>query len=408
MVLGCDGDCGGYRSPHSSKKANYLGHLISVALAWHPLTSPILPFDTGPFPSSNTTQTNRMNSTPVPPPDENSLRAIHAEELLPPVQPPTANFLMKLFFIPMMIVTIIVLVWFMFSWIARSGSHPEDMITDLERLDHRSWSHALNLANFLRDPRRQDLRQDSVLANRLAEVLDQHLTAAKMDKDHIRLRLFLCRALGEFEVIDGLPTLIQAATQQLEPSESEARRAAVQAIAIMAERADRTAMVATPNLVSTLSELSAIDDNATSDRQEIQRLRSSAVFALGMLEGDDVKDQLVALLGDAQPNVRFNAAVGLARQGDQRAVPLLLRMLDPNNEALSVGTESPGDERWKQEHVLGNAIRATVKLIQANPGVDSSELVDSLRNLDDADVTTAVKIAAVEALAALPETHTAP
>jgi len=349
-----------------------------------------------------------MNSTPVPPPDENSLRAIHAEELLPPVQPPTANFLMKLFFIPMMIVTIIVLVWFMFSWIARSGSHPEDMITDLERLDHRSWSHALNLANFLRDPRRQDLRQDSVLANRLAEVLDQHLTAAKMDKDHIRLRLFLCRALGEFEVIDGLPTLIQAATQQLEPSESEARRAAVQAIAIMAERADRTAMVATPNLVSTLSELSAIDDNATSDRQEIQRLRSSAVFALGMLEGDDVKDQLVALLGDAQPNVRFNAAVGLARQGDQRAVPLLLRMLDPNNEALSVGTESPGDERWKQEHVLGNAIRATVKLIQANPGMDSSELVDSLRNLDDADVTTAVKIAAVEALGALPETHTAP
>ena len=351
-----------------------------------------------------------MNDTPATDFENNGIHPVRAEELLPPVQPPVAAFLMKLFFIPLIIVTIIVLIWLLFSWMARAGSQPGEMIADLERLDHTSWSQALNLANRLRDPQGQALRQDSALANRLAEVLDHHLTNSRMDAEHIRLRMFLCRALGEFEVTDGLPTLIRAANQQRSTVEAEAQRAAVQAIAIMADRTDFELMDTPSNLVKTLSELSAVGVHAGSELDPIQtqRLRSSAVYALGILEDETAKKQLVGLLEDAHPNIRFNAAIGLARHGDQRAMPLLLRMLDPQNQALVEGANGLHDASWKQEHVLINAVRATIKLIKANPVLEASELVEALRMLANADVSSAVKITADEGLRALPEIHTRP
>jgi hypothetical protein len=41
--------------------------------------------------------------------------------VLPPVEAPSAGFLLQLFFIPMVIVTIIVSIWAMFSWLVHLG-----------------------------------------------------------------------------------------------------------------------------------------------------------------------------------------------------------------------------------------------------------------------------------------------
>ena len=49
---------------------------------------------------------------------------------LPPVSPPTGTFILQLFLIPLMIVTIVVVLWLLFSWVAHMG---RDNASDLVR-----------------------------------------------------------------------------------------------------------------------------------------------------------------------------------------------------------------------------------------------------------------------------------
>ena len=55
------------------------------------------------------------------------------EDNLPPVQPPSAGFLMQLFVIPMVIVVVIVMVSLMFNWLAHMGTRPEQLVQELGR-----------------------------------------------------------------------------------------------------------------------------------------------------------------------------------------------------------------------------------------------------------------------------------
>ena len=59
---------------------------------------------------------------------------------------------MQLFFVPMIIVSIIVAVWLMFGWLAQSGRNPEQLAANLKQLNKGSWQDAHSLSNMLRDP----------------------------------------------------------------------------------------------------------------------------------------------------------------------------------------------------------------------------------------------------------------
>ena len=52
------------------------------------------------------------------------------------------------------------------------------------------------------------------------------------------------------------------------------------------------------------------------------------VYALGALPGDAQLATLRTALQDAAPDVRWNAAVALARHGNHEGVPVLRQMLD--------------------------------------------------------------------------------
>ena len=92
---------------------------------------------------------------------------------LPPVEAPSAAFLLQLFMIPMIIVAIVVTVWLMFSWLAHLGSDPRDLVRDLGSLNKSSWQKAWTLSNLLRDPENDELRDDQELAGELIRVLDR-------------------------------------------------------------------------------------------------------------------------------------------------------------------------------------------------------------------------------------------
>ena len=59
--------------------------------------------------------------TPTEEPAIGASRAAAGDDLLPPVEPPSAGFIIQLFVVPALIVLVIVSVWFTFSWLVRIG-----------------------------------------------------------------------------------------------------------------------------------------------------------------------------------------------------------------------------------------------------------------------------------------------
>src|SRR6185369_16534017 len=107
--------------------------------------------------------------------------------------------------------------WLMFSWLVhRTSMKPEDLIQGLQSSSVARWQRASELADMLRDERFSDFKDSPSAAGMLAAILDRDIDDASsdggMDDESVNLRYFLCRALGEFRVHDGMDVLVKAAT----------------------------------------------------------------------------------------------------------------------------------------------------------------------------------------------------
>ena len=362
-----------------------------------------------------------MSASQAAPPassDESRLRG----PSLPPVEAPTGTFILQLFLIPLLIVSIVVLLWLLFSWIAHMGrDNAGELAKAIERGDQSSWQRAYELADLLRssDPKFEPLRRDGTVAKKLADFLIRDLaepvTRSKDDQPRVMRRMYLCRTLGSFKVQDGLPALLVAAKQERNPVEVEVRFSALEAIATLADNCgpellqdnlevlgvlvaasnetDDTAPPPTPN-----------DDGTPTFYRPHAELRAVAAYGLGVIGGEQATQRLRGLLHDTYPNTRYNAATGLARQGDVEAIRVLREMLDPDNQPAIRDESNPIDQARKRTTVLLNGIKASLLLAETNPTADISRLKESLRNLSTSDLTSVtvdrskIKEAAAEAL----------
>lgn len=306
---------------------------------------------------------------------------------LPPVKPPTTGLLMQLFFVPMIIVSIIVAIWLMFGWLAQSSTNPEKLASNLKQLNKGSWQDAHSLSNLLRDPREDELRQNRELAKNLAETLGTLLADKSLESSEERHRLatWLCRALGEFEVDEGLDTLVKA----LQSSDFAIRRSAVEGISTLAGKLDGRITESRADLVQLLSE-PAMERSDVSDRAkeiEFGEMRSAAAYALGLIGGTDATNTLSLMLSDPYPEARYNAATGLARHGDVRAVPRLREMLQVDNEEATKYEEASGTLRlWKQNLVIVNGLRGVSALYKVAKGPVDEQLVEAVKALESSDM----------------------
>jgi HEAT repeat protein len=304
-------------------------------------------------------------------------QTISPEKALPPVEPPSAGFIVQLFVVPAIIVGIIVMIWLAFNWLAHMGDNPENYVRALARNNGARWQAAVNLANALRRPGSK-FKSDRNLAMQLSAALESELASPeKTDEADARVRVYLCRALGEFDVADGLPALLHAAGGQESEFEIPVRASAVEAIALLAAGPEAAAIRANAQVASTLLACSQADDAA---------LRSRAAFALGVLGGQPALDRLQRMLHDPIPDVRYNAATGLARHGDARAVDVLAEMLDPARLQL---TESKADklaQAYKRPIIYQNALRAVEKLAKADATSDLGLLQSAAARLSQAPI----------------------
>jgi hypothetical protein len=333
-------------------------------------------------------------------------------EALPNVTPPSGSLILQLFLIPMIIVTIIVMLWMGFSWLAHMGTNPEDLVTEVEKLNAGSWQRALTLADLLRNPQYDHLKDDPKLAQRLASVLETQLASGSFDDNSINLRLYLARVLGEFRTPVVLPVLVKAATTERDaevertadprqwfPKEIDVRRAALESMAVLAgeQSLGPEELRNDPDVMQALLDASREQATGPDPNEDRAKLRQTAAYTLGLIGGERALDRLAAMLSDAFPNARYNAAVGLARSGDPRAVEVLAEMLDPENEAAVASEESPGEQAWKRSLIMMNALRAAKELKQKNPAADQQAVEQAVEKLLDPKYQDAVNLEIREA-----------
>jgi HEAT repeat protein len=317
---------------------------------------------------------------------------VSPDDALPPVEPPSAGFIVQLFVVPGVIVLVVILIWVLFNWLAQKGNDGEAFVRDLARNNEGRWQAAFNLAHELRAEHKQGqprLTADPKLAANLAGILHDEIKSGSLEENPLALRVYLCRALGEFKVPDGLPTLLEAATTVRDEKEADVRRAALEGIALLANNVGPS----DPHFADN-KQLEEVLLEAAGDSDP--RTRSVAAVALGIVGTPPMIEKLRFLLADANPDVRYNAATRLAQRGDTASNAVLAEMLDPDERA-GLETEEKEEMRpFKHALIVVNALRAVEQLSERNPDADLSELQAAVDKLLASQPDAGIRIEATD------------
>jgi hypothetical protein len=304
------------------------------------------------------------------------------DDALPPVEPPSAGFLLQLFIIPAVIVAIIVGLYWGVNKLAHGQADPKDAIAKIRRKNSGSWQAASTLADQLRNPHSDQARRDSQLASELGKFLDEELEAGQFDEQPIILRYFVCKCLGEFEVTDGLPALLHAATTFRHPNENQVRLAALESIAVLASK--QKGDLKNPQVIATV--LAAADDTEPT-------VRNRAAIVLGALADPDgqLTARLERMLHDANPDTRFNAAAFLARQGHETTLEVLLEMLEPDGKALEA--EAPELREQKRLQIVCSGLISIAELAKKKPDANLTLVRPEIEKLRQSPAVEIRKVA---------------
>ncbi len=293
---------------------------------------------------------------------EPSRRGPRPDDALPTVEPPSAAFLVQLFVVPLAIVSCGLFVVWGFYWLAQMGNDPESYVRALRRNNEGRWQVALNFANDLRGPGGAALKNDAKLAGDLTGILDDEVASGRTNgsghaaEQAKTLCGYLCRALGEFSVPEAAVPLLQRAVDAGDPQTAQA---AVEALAVLSS-----------NLTSagkSFADPAAVADALlTASRSDLSTLRSSASYSLGVVGGSDSVARLRELLDDGDDDVRFNAAMGLARQGSDAAWTILEEMLALPDVLPQEGDQKMQAERYRRAMIVVNAIKGVGVLVDSS------------------------------------------
>jgi hypothetical protein len=323
-------------------------------------------------------------------------------DVLPPVEPPSAGFIVQLFVIPAAIVGIIIAVWAAFNWLSHMGSDPRTDIQNLKRNNDQRFTAATNLANELSRDGNEQLRKDPQALADIVEILNKEIAAGSTEERSVSFRAFLCRAVGEFHQAAALPPLIAAVRASSKDDKPEVHLFALQAIARLV-----------PNIPDAKPQdnKELFDVLMTAAKNTDPVIRQHAAYTLAVLGGDQALREVEIMLNDADVDVRMNAAVGLSRYGRVEAIPELAKMLDPDETAGLLSERQEKARGEKRIAMIKNGLNASLKLHEKNSQADMKPIVASIDKLLATNPQTEVRLAGEDAkrkLLAPPEASAGP
>jgi HEAT repeat protein len=286
----------------------------------------------------------------------------------PPERQAFPFLVLQFFVFPLSIVAVCVTVFVVFGLIASEGKHARDYLAEVRSGGAtRRWQAAFELAKLLRagkDPALADAR------------FGEELVALFQDagRDDPRVRRYLALALGRLREPRAVPALLAAIREDADAGPAEGQPDSETRIYAVWALGEIGAPAALPELVG----LAGHEDAG---------VRKAAVHALGAFRAPEARAALERALADAAADVRWNAALALARQRDAAAAPVLAEMLD--RRRLEAVPEMTAEQR--EQTLLAAA--------QGAAALGAPELSAALRALRDGDPSLKVRDAARAALA---------
>lgn len=319
------------------------------------------------FPLSEPTFRMSQPNDDFPPREQDAARAVTD---LPPVEAPSAGFIVQLFVIPAIVVFVVILVWLLFGKLA-GGERDAMSYVEALRSPSASWRTAHELASLLQnDPK---LSNDPQLLGELTDLLATDL----LKNENPRLTTYLALAVGNFQTLDA-KTLsgqkidpLAILTDALSAKQPEAVRIA--AATSFAKHAAR--------LEGKLDDAGAIRALGEAAKNGEPPLRQMAVFALGFFGGDQAGELLRERLDDEDRFVRYNAACALARRDDPAAKVILRELLSAKdlNKVLEFPSES--EKQNQVEFLELEALQALQKAVSRGHSVLARALRPELDEL---------------------------
>lgn len=285
------------------------------------------------------------------------------DENLPPVEPPSAGFIVQLFLVPGLIVLAVIGVWALFERMTSSEQDWRRMVEEIRQENpHRRWRGAMGLIQILRaDQQRgeagQQLSQNPEIAKALADMLEKELESKSSSEEDIKHRTFLARGLRLLDVPDVvLPVLQKAmAAGAGDEAHSDVRKNAVASVAEILGRAaesDRKAAYEPPGpkLKTVIEHPRLVDDLIVVSQDRDPLMQQIGAYALGLVPTEDSRQRLEVLLEDGDSNTRINAAIGLARQKSTKGTPVFKNVFEQaaNEKAVRTGTTADRTSRYVQ------------------------------------------------------------
>jgi HEAT repeat protein len=263
---------------------------------------------------------------------------------LPPVEPPSAGFIVQLFLIPALIVTAIVGVWALFGKLASNEQNVSRILVDIRSSNANRRGPAMHTFTRMlqvdsrRDPDKQQYVNNPFVASSTADALEHWLKNVPSNRAEkiatLNTQIFLTRALGWFDVPEKvLPAIRKALHVEPEPYsgdqteqkirdlQQQVRTSALESIAIIAHRAStRGKPIQEPGLIDEIIEVTNLPEAET-------ELRHRGAYALGLLPSELSRQQLSAWLKNADDKTRLNAAISLARQDSTEGYDVFVSVL---------------------------------------------------------------------------------
>lgn len=335
---------------------------------------------------------------------------------LPPVQPPSAGFIVQLFVFPALIVMAVVAIWWMFGLIAAGEQDWKKLLQDLHSQNLHVRNRAMyGLAQVLdQDSRRgtqgQNLRANREIAQGLADQLVLELKKNSTSREGIAIQEYLTRALGMMDSLDAIAPALQMA---MEPQRDvDIRKSAVVSLSFVAGRAREQGIpLADPAIIESLSQLSG---------DSVPVMRQSAAFALGLFQSPEATQQLEVLLENSDRRTALNAAIGLARSGSTKGFSVMRdALLDPESiTGAPTSSAPPGAPEFPEPQnssdaravssaeadqflVLKNVLKAVYELAGKFDATQRDELIPVIERLSSKHPEIRIRVDAESALTAL-------
>ena len=274
----------------------------------------------------------------------------------------------QFFLVPLTVVAVTAGVYLGFRSLLSDERTPQEYLMEIQRGgSDRRWPAAYELSRQMADPQ---VRADRTLAAALVKAFLQ-------SEGDPQVRRYLALAIGRLD--PPLPAdAIAGLTQALDDPDSETRISVIWALGSSGD----------PAVVPRLLPMYAA---AAGDAG----VRKMVVYALGALPGDAQLDTLRTALNDGVHDVRWNAAVALARHGNGEGVPILRQMLDRAYVEQSVTMTARQDEdRDPIADVMISGLRAAATL-------KNESLRPAVTSLSQNDRSLKVREAALQALSVM-------